>query len=313
MDGLSHMDDLVRALAADPTVLKIVSAVLFTLFVFVAIRLIRRAAVRRIRDSGLRYRARKVLNIAGALAVMLFLGSLFSDKFGNVTVALGIAGAGIAFALQGVIMSFAGWIAIVFGDYYKTGDRIKLKDIRGDVIDIGVLRTTLMECGEWVNGDLYSGRIVRLANSNVFSDVVFNYSDDFPFLWDEITVPIRFGSDAQHARDLVLGAVTDVVGAFTRSAAQSWEDVVEKYRIENARLEPMVTVRFDENWMTFTARYIVDYRLRRTTQDQIFSGVLSRVEASDGRVQIASTSVDVALTPDPTIRLEGSQQGGADA
>lgn len=309
MENFTQVDDLARRLIADALFIRLLAAFLVTTVVVLIVRLIRRTAIRRIRDTDTRYQARKVLNIIGTLVVFLFIGSLFSDGFTNLTVGLGIAGAGIAFALQGVIMSIAGWLAIVFGDYYKTGDRIKIKDIRGDVIDIGVFRTTLMECGEWVNGDLYNGRIVRFANSNVFTDVVTNYSDDFPFLWDEMTVPVRFGSDPAMARKIILDAVSHIVGDFTQSAAASWEDVVQKYRIENARLEPMVTASFDENWMTYTARYIVDYRARRTTRDQIFSGIISGIENSEGSVQIASSSIEVALTPDPTVRIEGTGSG----
>jgi small-conductance mechanosensitive channel len=75
-----------------------------------------------------------------------------------------------------VIISVAGWTAVSFGGFYKVGDRIQLGGIKGDVIDIGVLRTTIMQIGEWVDGDQYNGRIVRIANSIVFKEPVFNYS-----------------------------------------------------------------------------------------------------------------------------------------
>ena len=80
---------------------------------------------------------------------------------------------------------------ILFGGFYKTGDRVQLGGIKGDVMDIGVLRTTVMEIGQWVDGDLYNGRIVLVANSFVFKEPVFNYSGDFPFLWDGIKIPIQ--------------------------------------------------------------------------------------------------------------------------
>jgi small-conductance mechanosensitive channel len=66
--------------------------------------------------------------------------------------------------------------------FYNTGDRVQLGGIKGDVMDIGVLRTTIMETGQWVDGDLYNGRIVLIANSYVFKEPVFNYSGDFPFM-----------------------------------------------------------------------------------------------------------------------------------
>ncbi|MBP2284691.1 small-conductance mechanosensitive channel [Flavobacterium sp. CG_23.5] len=104
---------------------------------------------------------------------------------------MGVAGAGIAFALQEVIASFVGWLAILFGNFYNTGDRVQLGGIKGDVMDIGVFRTTIMAIGQWVDGNLYTGRIVLIANSFVFKEPVFNYSGDFPFLWDEIKLPIQ--------------------------------------------------------------------------------------------------------------------------
>lgn len=114
--------------------------------------------------------------------------------------ALGVAGAGIAFALQEVITSVAGWIALSFGQFYTIGDRVQLGGIKGDVIDIGMLRTTIMEIGEQVKGDQYTGRIVRITNSFVCQGPVYNYSADFPFVWDEITVPIKYGGDHNLAR-----------------------------------------------------------------------------------------------------------------
>ena len=127
----------------------------------------------------------------GSIAISM----IFSASLGKMAVVFGVAGAGIAFALQEVIASLAGWVAISFGNIYNTGDRVQLGGIKGDVIDIGMLRTTMMEIGQWVNADLYNGRIVKIANSFVFKEPVFNYSGDFPFFWDEITVPIKYGCD----------------------------------------------------------------------------------------------------------------------
>jgi len=79
--------------------------------------------------------------------------------------------------------------------FYRTGDRIQLGGVKGDVIDIGVFRTMIMECGEWVGSDDHTGRIVRVPAGVVFREPVFNYSAEFPFLWDEITLPITFASD----------------------------------------------------------------------------------------------------------------------
>jgi small-conductance mechanosensitive channel len=72
---------------------------------------------------------------------------------------LGVAGAGVVLALQDVIASFAGWCAIGFSRLYTVGDRVQIADTRGDVIDISILRTTMLETGNWVSGDLHNGEL----------------------------------------------------------------------------------------------------------------------------------------------------------
>jgi len=155
------------------------------------IKVVQKNLFSKIKDNDNRYKAKKFSTFIGYLATVIFLTVIFSKKMGGLTVALGVAGAGIAFALQEVVASFAGWLAIMFGGFYNSGDRVQLGGIKGDVMDIGVLRTTIMETGQWVDGDLYNGRIVLIANSYVFKEPVFNYSGDFPFLWDEIKIPIN--------------------------------------------------------------------------------------------------------------------------
>ena len=172
-----------------PIIYKFITAIASLLIVFVVSRFIKASITQYVKNTDTRYRLRKFITFVSYVLVILLLTIIFSDRLGNLTVAMGVAGAGVAFALQEVIASFAGWFAITFAGFYKPGDRVQLGGIKGDVIDVSFLRTTLMEVGEWVGADLYSGRVVRVANSFVFKEPVFNYSGEFPFLWDEITIP----------------------------------------------------------------------------------------------------------------------------
>jgi small-conductance mechanosensitive channel len=287
----------------DPMVGKIIVSLIGVLIIAVIVRFFHRSLARRIRHPDTRYRARKLITFLGYLAGILFITIVFSDQLGHLTVAFGVAGAGVAFALQEVIASVAGWVAISLGHFYQIGDRVQVGGIMGDVIDIGVLRTTLMECGQWVNSDLYNGRIVRIANSFVFKEPVFNYSAHFPFLWDEITVPVKYGSDHQLARDILQHVVDEVVGDYADHARAAWKGVVERYMIEDERVEPTVTVMANDNWMEFTVRYVVDYKRRRVTKDQIFSRILEELDKTEGRVAIASTTIQIVETPAFDVRL----------
>ncbi len=196
------MEESIEKVIFDPTIGRIVTAIILVLIVIALSRFLRSRTVKFTKDVDQRYRLRKIISLVSDIVIVLTISIVFSDKLSGLTVALGVAGAGIAFALQEVIASVAGWMAISFSNFYRVGDRVELGGSVGDVIDIGILRTTLMECREWVQGDQYTGRIVRIANSFVFKDSVFNYSGDFPFLWDEIKLPIRYGSDITLARDI---------------------------------------------------------------------------------------------------------------
>jgi len=297
------MQELLAPWLANPIVRKIAASVVAVLIVAVVVRLINRWLRRLIPDTDMRYRSRKVVSFVGYVVALLVIIAIFSQQLGTLTVAFGVAGAGIAFALQEVIASIAGWVAVSLGQFFRVGDRVRLGGIRGDVIDIGIFRTTLMECGDWVKGDLYNGRIVRIANSFVFKEPVFNYSADFPFLWDEFTVAIRHGSDHHLARELLARVLQAEVGEYAAFAKKSWEQMVRKCRIEEARVEPMITMVANENWLEFTARYVVDYRRRRLTKDQISARFLDELAASGGRVALASSTLELVSVPPLNVHM----------
>src|SRR5690625_7803623 len=103
------------------------------------IKAIQRKWFNKIKDIDNRYRAKKFSSFIGYFLTIVLITIVFSDKLGGLTVALGVAGAGIAFALQEVVVSFAGWIAVMFGCCFKRGDRVVLGGICGDVMGGGVL------------------------------------------------------------------------------------------------------------------------------------------------------------------------------
>ena len=295
--------DVVKRWLLEPTVVKILTAVVAVIVVRVVAGLVLRGLVRRIKDNTGRYHARKLVIFASYLVLALALTVIFSDRLGSLTVAFGVAGAGIAFALQEVIASVAGWVAVMFGNFYRIGDRVQLGGIKGDVIDVGVLRTALMEVGEWVQGDLYNGRIVRVANSFVFKEPVFNYTADFPFLWDEIRLPVRYGSDHREARALLERIAKDQLSEYAAGAKETWKHLVGRYAIEDARVEPMVTMIANDNWIELTLRYAVDTKRRRATKDELFMAILDAVKATDGRVQLASATFELVGAPALEVRL----------
>ena len=303
--------ETVKRWLLDPVIGKLVAVVVTLLVTFAVVRFAQRSIGRYVKDVDTRYRARKFISFLGYLAALAIVATVFSDKLGGFTVAFGVAGAGIAFALQEVIASVAGWVAISVGSFYSPGDRVQVGGIRGDVIDVSLLRTTLMEMGEWVASDLYTGRIVRVANSFVFKAPVYNYSGGFPFLWDEIVVPVKYGSDWKLAREMLRGLVDEVLVGYAAEVKDSWLNMVRQYRVEEANVEPMITLRATDNWIEFTVRYVVDYRKRRWMKDYLFTRILEEVDKSGNQIRLASTTFEMVPGSSLNVHLSGTENGGS--
>lgn len=298
------MKDWIEQLATPEwlqTLIWVISIVIIIRFAFIfLIRGIQKSK----QDKDSKYKTKKILDAASYVVILFALLIAYSKNLAGLSVALGVAGAGIAFALQEVIASVAGWLALMFGNFYRTGDRVQLGGIKGDVIDIGVLRTTLMETGQWVDGDLYNGRIVRVANSFVFKEPVFNYSGDFPFLWDEIKIPIQYGSDYVLAKSILEKIANEHLRKNAAEGKRVWNEMVKKYLIEDAQLEPMVSLIANDNWVEFTIRYVVSYKKRRMTKNELFLAILKEVEATNGKVRFGSATFEMVGMPELQIKMK---------
>ncbi len=297
-----------QRLLAEPLVIRAILVLLGLLAIFLAVRVIQRSVTQRVELPQARYRIRKLIALGGYLFIALFISLVFSDQLGHLAVAFGVLGAGVAFALQEVIASLGGWVAITLGHYYQVGDRILINGMLGDVIDISALRTTLMECGSWVGSDLYNGRIVRIANSTALGDPIFNYSADFPYLWDEITLPIKYGGDPREARIMLDKVANELLGEHIQPAKEAWQAARRIYLLDDEQVEPAVTLQANDNWIEFTLRYVVDYRRRRQVKDRLYTRILEEVDQLGERVAIASTTVQLVDPAPFAVHLDKGQK-----
>ncbi len=286
-----------QAYFENPVFQKILVVIIGAFVIFAISGLIKNIVPRYVKETNSRYRIRKFVGYSAYFLIVILIMVVYSSQLSGLNVFLGVAGAGIAFALQEVIASIAGFIAINFSNFYSVGDRVMLGGIKGDVVDIGILRTSIMQIGDWVNGDLYNGKIVRIANSFIFKEPVFNYSGDFPFLWDEVVIPIKTESDFRYAKEKFMEILYEVQGDYAKGAERHWAKMTEKLMVENAQVAPMVNMTFDENWISFTLRYVVDYKRRRGTKDLIFGKVLDAIRNSEGKLAVGSAAFEITSFP----------------
>ncbi len=280
-----------------PVSYKIIKYLIWAVFILLTIAFLRRLLRKKLPDSAIRYKSQKAVEFFGYILLVIVTISFFTGSIKDFALAIGLLTAGITITLQELILSVAGSFYIFFIGVYKPGDRIEINNIKGDVIDIDSVYTTMMEIGEWVSSDNYSGRIVKLSNAFVFKGPVYNYSKDFPFVWDEFNLPIRYGSDIELAKTIVVKIASETLSEYVSKSISEWNQVVKKYYIENAEVEPTLAITMTDNWIQFNLRYIVDYKKRRYTKHILNDLIGKEIQKTDGKVQLASTTFEIISVP----------------
>jgi small-conductance mechanosensitive channel len=292
------MDQIKNWILENPTIFSIAKFALIVAFVLLIIQFLRSFLRKNIPDTNARYKSQKGIEFIGYVLLIILSFSYFTGNIKDFTLAIGLFSAGVAFTLQELVLSIAGSVYIFVVKVYKPGDRIEINGIKGDVIDVDSIYTTMMEIGQWVSSDNYTGRIVKLSNAFVFKGPIYNYSQDFPFIWDEFNLPIKYGSDIELAKSLVIDIASKTLSEFTTNSKTQWKDIVNKYYIEDAMVDPTLAITLTDNWIQFNLRYIVDYKKRRFTKHELNDSIRKAFEATNGKVILASTTIELVKIPE---------------
>lgn len=286
----------------NPVSTDIIKFLIWAVFILFSIAFLRRLLRKKLPDTRIRYKSQKAVEFFGYLVLIIITISFFTGSIKDFALAIGLLTAGITITLQELILSIAGSFYIFFVRVYKPGDRIEINNIKGDVIDIDSIYTTMMEIGEWVSSDNYSGRIVKLSNAFVFKGPVYNYSKDFPFVWDEFDLPIRYGSDVELAKSIVIRIASETLSEYVSKSISEWNQVVNKYYIENAKVDPTLAITMTDNWIQFNLRYIVDYKKRRYTKHLLNELIGEEFKNTNSKVQLASTTFEIVRIPSVNVK-----------
>jgi small-conductance mechanosensitive channel len=214
-------------------------------------RLVR--AVFRHRNERYRFWARQGVQVFSALTLVVGLASIWFDDPSRLATALGLVTAGLAFALQRVVTAIAGYIVILRGETFSVGDRIVMGGVRGDVIALTFTQTTIMEMGQpppvqnadpamWVRSRQYTGRVVTVSNAKIFDEPVFNYSRDFPFLFEELALAVPYSADRAKAESILLEIANRYTVKEKEMSQQALDEMRRRYFMQDASTEPKVRV-----------------------------------------------------------------------
>jgi small-conductance mechanosensitive channel len=196
----------------------------------------------------------------------------------------------LGFALQTPITSLIGWVYILVREPYRVGDRIRIGDALGDVIDVDYLDTTLWELGgEHLSGFHPSGRVIKFPNANVLEQPVYNYSWPlFPYIWNEIKFQIGYDSDLAFVSETMRAAAEEEMGAVMMERVRLFRDLLAKTPVDqvNVSEKPAVFFRVAENtWLEAVVRYVVDPKESGPVKARLLTTMLQRLNAQPDRVR----------------------------
>lgn len=253
-----------------------------------------------------RFWARQGINIFTSVITVLGVLGIWFDNPTRLTTALGLVTAGLAFALQKVITAFAGYFVILRGQTFSVGDRITMGGVRGDVIALGFIQTTIMEMGQppsmqgadpamWVKSRQYTGRVVTVTNDKIFDEPVYNYTRDFPYLWEEIAIPITYTADRKRAERILMETAQRHTVQISEMSQEALHNMQQRYFVGTADLMPRTYYRITDNWLELTVRFLVKDHGVRDIKDAVSRDIL---EAFDNAgIGIASATYDVVGFP----------------
>jgi len=262
-------------------------------------------AVTRRPDSRALFWTRQISSLAALVIIVVTGVSIWFDDPSRLATVLGLAGAGIAIAAQKAVTSFAGYLVIMRGNTFTVGDRIKMGGVRGDVIALGFLQTRIMEMGQpgevnqqedpgmWVRARQFSGRIATVTNDKIFDEPVFNYTREFPFIWEELHVPVPYRADRARAEEILLTAVRNASEEFSQQAADARRRLEHKYGLEHESVEPRVFWTITDNWLELTVRFVVPEHGIREIKDRIGRAILGDFDRAG--IEIGSSTMEVTV------------------
>jgi small-conductance mechanosensitive channel len=234
------------------------------------------------------------------VVVFVFLFN-FASQIGALATVMGFAAAGIAVALQNVILSLAGYFFLIGKFGIKVGDRVQVSGVSGDVIDIGLVKLSLMELGGDANDRQPTGRVAVFSNAVVFqpSGNFFKQIPGTNFVWNEVTLTLSPECDYRLAEKRLLEAVDEVFARHRESIQRQYVEAQISLNMELDLLKPQSRLQLSAEGLRITLRYPAETRSAVQTADEVARRLLDVIAGEPGLKLVASGTANIQPAPQP--------------
>ncbi len=261
-----------------PLFYKIMQSIIVILVLIIISNVVKKIIGKNVKKRKKAFNYKKMTTYITTVVIFVLILMIWSSMVKSLAIMISIISVGIALALQEVILTIAGWFFIIFKKPYEVGDRIELGDIKGDIIDIDMYNTTVLEIQNWVKSDQSTGRIAKIPNSEVFRKIIYNYTQGWNYIWDEIKLTITFESDYKKAEKILLNIVNGYTEGIEENVKRSIKKLNRKYLIHFNIFTPKVFIKINDSGITLILRYLVDVKERRMVEDKINREFLDKIE-----------------------------------
>ena len=264
--------------------------------VLAAAKAVKVYAIGRISGAVTRFTLQRIENLVAALLVAVIAISVIFVNWYAALTALGVGSIIVGLAVQTPMKSFIAWIYILVRRPYQVGDRIKIGDATGDVIDVGYLDTTLWEFGgQYLSTDHPSGRVIRFPNEKVLDSIVWNYSWPlFPYIWNEIKFQLAYQTDLKFVSETMQRIVEEEIGEEMMKRVEVYREILARTPVDEleVRARPRVIFRVDEvTWVDAIVRYLVPPRGAGAVKTRLIPKLLAALNADPDRVMFPRCGV----------------------
>ncbi|GIX41664.1 MAG: hypothetical protein KatS3mg129_1397 [Leptospiraceae bacterium] len=209
--------------------------------------------------------------------VLFFILPTFLPALKELVTVLSIFGAGILIVFKEVLLNLYGFFYLVIRRPFKIGDRIKINDYYGDILDIRLLDFTMLQLYPLNLGGQSSGRVITIPNSYIFLYPVSNFSKEFAFNWLEIKIPLTIQSNWEKAEELCLKIINKILNPITEKDKKI-QISYEKYAIQFQKLNPKTFIEYNKGSIIISLRFLCEPKEQRQIKDQFWREFLKAIK-----------------------------------
>jgi len=272
-----------------PYIVKLNQSVMAVVLLLAIAKIVDVYVIGRIDSPVSRYNLRRVAKLSLGLVLVFVVISILFQNWYTAVVSVGLLSLILGLAVQTPVTSFLGWIYILVRAPYRVGDRIKIGDATGDVIDVSYLDTTLWEFGgDFLSTDHPSGRVIKFPNSKILNSTVYNYTWPlFPYIWNEIKFSIAYESDLEFVAETMQRVAEEEVGERMMKQVMVFREILAQTPVDQleVRAHPAVIFRVNVNtWLDAIVRYLVHPKEAGRVKTRLIKRLLAELNQAPDRV-----------------------------